>query len=234
MQVLSYIRVSSKGQLDGDGPERQRTVIQQFAKTHQLVIVEEFFEKAVSGTVEGLDRPAFAELLEKFPTFDPPIEAVLVERMDRLARDLIVSEMWLGECRKRNIKVFAADRGQLTDIASNDGDPTHKLIRQVIAAVAEFEKSVLVKRLRLARERKRKKVGYCEGERPYGFFDGEPEILRLMFALSEQIPRPSYRDIARELNRGGLLKRNKKAWSGAAVHDILKNDRNRISRYSAP
>ena len=40
-----------------------------------------------------------------------------------------------------------------------DGDPTRKLIRQVLGAVAEFEKENLVLKLRAARQRKRRLTG---------------------------------------------------------------------------
>ena len=38
------------------------------------------------------------------------------------------------------------------DLTSADGDPTRTLIRQVLGAVAQFEKSVIVLKLRAARE----------------------------------------------------------------------------------
>ena len=40
-----------------------------------------------------------------------------------------------------------------------DGDPTRKLIRQVLGAVAEFEKENLVLKLRAARQRKKRLTG---------------------------------------------------------------------------
>ena len=44
-QAVSYVRVSGKGQADGDGPERQRLAIDRFAKSSGLVLLEEFLEK---------------------------------------------------------------------------------------------------------------------------------------------------------------------------------------------
>src|SRR5204863_235004 len=101
----------------------------------------------------------------------------VVERLDRLARDLMVSEFLLKELRIRGIKVFATDQGALIDMANNEGDPTRKLIRQIIAALSEWEKSQLVLKLRVARERKRKQTGRCEGPLPYGSITAERIIL---------------------------------------------------------
>lgn len=49
-----------------------------------------------------------------------------------------------------------------------DDDPTRTLIRQVLGAIAQFEKSVIVLKLRAARERVRKSKGRCEGRKPFG------------------------------------------------------------------
>src|SRR5690349_9352258 len=169
MKVVSYIRVSSRGQIDGDGPERQRESIQRFCGAHGLQLVCEAFEQ-VSGTIEGLAREAFSEMIEMIDKRkqSDPIHAVVVERMDRLARDLMVSEILLSELRKRGIKVFCVDQGTLTDMASNDGDPTRKLLRQMLGAIAEWEKSQLVMKLRIAREHVKATKGRCEGAKPFG------------------------------------------------------------------
>jgi DNA invertase Pin-like site-specific DNA recombinase len=94
------------------------------------------------------------------------IRLVLVERADRLARDLMVGEIILGEFRALGVSVVAADSG--TDLTVGDDDPTRVLIRQVLGAVAQFEKSVIVAKLRAARLRKRRATGRCEARKPYG------------------------------------------------------------------
>jgi DNA invertase Pin-like site-specific DNA recombinase len=84
---------------------------------------------------------------------------VLVERADRLARDLIVGELILNQFRELGVRVIAADAG--TELTASDEDPTRTLIRQVLGAVAEFEKTVTVSKLKAARVRKRKATGRC-------------------------------------------------------------------------
>jgi len=51
----------------------------------------------------------------------------IVERADRLARDLIVGELILNQLRELGVKVIAADSG--TELAAGDDDPTRTLIR---------------------------------------------------------------------------------------------------------
>jgi len=220
MKAYTYLRVSSKGQIEGDGPERQRLACGAFANNQKLFIVSEFFD-AHTGTEE--QRPAFAKMLEAIDSraSEPPenrIHCVLVERMDRLARDLMASEFLLRELRNRGIKLFATDQGTLDDMASNDVDPTRILIRQVMAAVAQWEKSTLVKKLRSARIRAAMDGKNC-GQKPYGALSEEQEGLRQLFEWSRQ--GNSTQDVADMMNARGYPTRTGVPWSRHTVKGIL-------------
>jgi DNA invertase Pin-like site-specific DNA recombinase len=62
-------------------------------------------------------------------------------------------------------------------------DPTRILVRQMMGAVAQYEKSQIVLKLRGARLRKRAKEGRCEGRKPYGFYAGEDAVFERLKAL---------------------------------------------------
>ena len=163
-RAVSYLRVSGKGQADGDGFPRQRDAIGKYAKAHRISIVDEYRDEGVSGT--AVDRPGLSAMLARILTNG--VTLVLVERADRLGRDLIVSEMLLDEFGKHGVRVVAVDAG--TDLTAGDDYPTRKLIRQVLGAVAGFEKSVLVSKLKAARDRTRRTTGRCEGRKPFGWY----------------------------------------------------------------
>lgn len=223
MNVVSYIRVSGKGQLDGDGPERQRDSVRSLFGSNNLVLIREFFEQAISGTVDGMDRPAFATLIESHANWKGSpneFEAIVVERMDRLARDLMVQEFLLKECRDRNIKVFAADVG-LVDQATNDCDPTRTLIRQVLGAVAQFAKSELVLKMSKARARIREATGRCEGQKPFGFRAGEKNVLEAI--QSYRAMKFTFEQIAGFLNQSNLPTRAGNSWDRRTVFSVWKN-----------
>jgi DNA invertase Pin-like site-specific DNA recombinase len=154
-EALAYLRVSGKGQITGDGFPRQRDAIRRHAKARGIAIVEEYRDEGVSGTKDLDHREGLGDLMARIRANG--VRLVLVERADRLARDLTVSEVLLAEFRKLNVAVIAADSG--TDLTAGDDDPTRVLIRQVLGAVAQFEKSVIVAKLRAARIRKRKATG---------------------------------------------------------------------------
>lgn len=232
MTCYSYLRVSGKSQIEGDGPERQRLAIADFCRAHKLVKVAEFNESGVSGTTDAMDRPAFGAMMEAFDNRPGEVVAIVVERMDRLARDLMVSEMLLRACRERNIKVFSTDQGALIDMASDGGDPTRVLIRQIMAALAQWEKSNLVKKLRSARERairsgKSKNFnGFA-----YGMKDSaEAETLTLMLTLWDTFKHQNgksnyarFAAVAAALNDGGRRTRRGTYFSTESVEDILRN-----------
>ena len=211
MRTLGYVRVSGAGQVDKDGPERQEESIRAFCKQHGLPLEWVHFEAGVSGTVEGMNRPAFSGMMLDIDKRAPEPTCVVVERMDRLARDLMVQEFLLKECRERGIVVYAADQGVLIDMASDGGDPTRKLIRQVLGALAEWEKSALVLKLRKARERKRQETGRCEGPAPYGDTPQEKVVVETVMNLHRK--GVSLGQIAGALTRAGFVPRFGGRWS---------------------
>lgn len=228
MKVVSYLRVSSRGQCkkEKDGFPRQRETIARFCEAHKMELFEECIEKGISGDVDGLDRPALLELLEKIPhlaTNGIKIEAIVVERADRLARKLIVSEVLLLECSKRNLKVFTADRGDLVDLASATADPMVVLLRQLVAAISEFDKNATVKKLRLARERKAAMTGRpCGQTQPFGSLPGEREVMDYILSLWDAAPRPTYRALEAMLRQAEIVNRSGGYFSAPQLHGLLK------------
>lgn len=224
MNVFTYLRVSGLGQVDKDGFIRQREAVQNFISRNNLAGFGEFIEGGVSGTVEGMDRPTFRDMLMKAESLlDFKIEAIVVERMDRLARDLMVSEILLKECRERKIKVFCADQGHLIDMAETDGDPTRVLLRQILGALAQWEKSCLVSKLRAARKRTKLQGLKCEGKKAYGNTQRERDILEEMQILVSI--GNSYADVAAVMNERGYKTRHSRPWNKSNVHTALTGRR---------
>ncbi len=218
--AFSYLRVSGKGQVRGHGFERQRETIREYAKAHRVRLVGEYRDGGVSGSKDLADRAGLAALLDRIESNG--VALVLVERADRLARDLLVGEVILGQFRKAGATVIGADSG--TDLTAGDGDPTRVLIRQVLGAVSQFEKSVIVLKLRAARERVRARNGRCEGSKPFGHRPGEAATLKRIRQLRRKPkgrPRLSVAKIAAILDAEGRPTRHGGPWRPATVWTIL-------------
>jgi DNA invertase Pin-like site-specific DNA recombinase len=221
-QAVSYLRVSGRGQIAGDGLPRQRAAVTQYAKLHGLDLVEEFRDEGVSGTRELEDRAGLAALMDRLESNG--VRIVLVERADRLARDLLVGEVILGRFREIGANVIAAESGtELT--AGDDGDPTRVLIRQVLGAVAQYDKAVTVAKLRAARDRIRRREGRCEGRPAYGTKPGEKQIVAIVHELHRKprgAQRRSLEEISRELNDRGIPTRTGRPWKRGMVWKVLR------------
>lgn len=221
-EAVSYLRVSGRGQVPGDGFPRQRETINRFAKANGLEITKEYKDEGVSGTKELADRAGLAAMLDRLEANG--VRVVLVERADRLARDWMVGEVILSQFRDIQVRVVAADSG--TDLTKGDAsNPTAKLIRQILGVVAEFEKDVLVLKLRAARERKRRRDGRCEGRKPFGYTPAERGIVDRIFELRRKPrrgERMSFAKIAARLNSEGLPTRQGGQWKPETIRQIIK------------
>lgn len=218
-EVFGYVRVSGRGQVDGDGFTRQENAIHDFATSKGWKVKRIFREEAVSGTVESMDRPAFSEMLNLCGGVLPL--TVVVERADRLARDLIVGELLFRECQSRGVEVYSADSGE--ELVNAVADPTRILIRQVLGALAQWEKSSLVKKLRAARDRKRLKTGRCEGPLPWAQTNPAEAALVLAWITAERERETSYNKIANQLNGTSTKSPRGGRWGSSIVYR-LHND----------
>ncbi len=224
-RAVRYLRVSGKGQVGGDGFPRQRTAIAAFAAAKGIDVVQEFRDEGVSGTLGLADRPGLTALLEAVTAAG--INTVLVERADRLARDLVESELLLRTFREQGIRVVEAEGGTDLTNGSDDGNPTGVLIRQVLAAVAQFEKSGLVAKLRAARDRVRRQRGRCEGPPAYGVRDAEAAGLKRLLELAGDPAgnRRSLAEIAAALNGEQVPTRSGRPWARSTVQILLARHR---------
>lgn len=178
--AFAYYRVSGIGQKDGDGFTRQQSAVSAFAATIGAEVKREFRD-CFTGSKDGLDRPDLNELLLAIETNG--VRLVLVENATRLARDLMVGEIILQEFKKLGVKVVSVDGG--VDLTVGNNDPTAKLIRQILSCLAEWDKTMLVHKLAVARKRIRDKGLACDGQPPYGFRPGEDVAIKVIRKLHE-------------------------------------------------
>jgi DNA invertase Pin-like site-specific DNA recombinase len=135
------LRVSGKGQVDCDGFTRQLKAIRDYAAAHDIKVVNIYREEGVSGSKESADRLAWSELMTALHANG--VRVVIIERLDRLARDLMVQETIIADLRKYGFELVSVAE---PDLMAND--PTRILVRQMMGAVAQYEKSQIVLKLR--------------------------------------------------------------------------------------
>jgi|HubBroStandDraft_1064217.scaffolds.fasta_scaffold74505_2 DNA invertase Pin-like site-specific DNA recombinase len=210
--AFGYLRVSGKGQVDGDGFPRQLQAINTYAAAHDLKIVKVYREKGVTGTKESMDRPAFAEMMTALHANG--VRTIVIEKLDRLARDLMVQEATVADLQKHGFTLISVAEPDLMAT-----DPTRILMRQLMGAVAQYDKSQIVLKLRGARMRMRAKEGRCEGRKPFGYYDGEAAALERAKVLRAE--GLGFDRIAARLNTEGVATRTGQRWHGLVVNRIL-------------
>ena len=156
---------------------------------------------------------------------------VIVETASRFARDLIVQETGWRLLHDAGIALIAADSpGGFLD----DG-PTAVMIRQILGAVSQFERAMLVAKLRSARERKKAVTGKCGGRKTYAERDAA------MVAHAKKLARypvngrkHSLREIAAELEAQGHLTKAGRRYAATAVARMIRSQQKAADGDSQP
>lgn len=216
LKAFGYLRVSGRGQVEGDGLIRQEKAIRDYAVANGIRIEKIYREEGVSGTREV--RPALAEMMVSLEANGHGIKTVVIERVDRLARDLMVQEAIIGDLQSKGFNLVSVHEG--ADLLS--GDPTRTLVRQVLGAIAEYDKAMVVLKLRAARDRARVARGKCEGRK--GYTDVAPEVVQTIKNMRRKrkgIRRMTCGAIAEELNKQGLVTLASRAFNEQTVRNIL-------------
>jgi DNA invertase Pin-like site-specific DNA recombinase len=227
-EAIGYLRTSSATNVgpDKDSENRQREAIERFATRAGFSVVAWFYDAAVSGADAIDSRPGFAAALERIASNG--VRTIIVETANRFARDLIIAETGYRLLRDQGIELIAAD----SPTAFLDDTPSAALIRQVLGAVAQFEKAALVAKLKGARDRKRRETGKVEGrKRRVERLDADGaaklaaavrEAKRLRRASPKTGDRMSYREIAAKLEEAGYLNEAGRRYNPASVKRMLE------------
>ncbi len=209
--VFGYIRVSSRGQLDKDGPVRQEETIRRFAKGKFQI--ERVFTDDVTGIADESYRPAFQEMVSEI--LRNGVKTIIVEGLDRLARSYAIQETLLIYIASKGITLYSARTGEnITEAVA--GDPMKKAMIQIQGIFSELERAMLVSRMKAARDRIRKKSGKCEGRK--GYSDVKSEIVNHIKQFS--LKRRPAEWIAEWLNSNGYKPLHGERFTSQIVRNI--------------
>lgn len=222
--AAAYLRVSTAGQLGEDrfGLEEQRDAVETFARAQDFEIVKWYADEGVSGAI--LDRPALQELLQDAE--GDGFEAVLVAKMDRVARDLYVQLFVEKELLVRGTEIVSVTE----PVAGSD--PMSRAFRQMMGVFAELEKSVIALRMAGGRRQKAKQGGYAGGSPAIGYtatrggkvleLDAEKaQTVRRVFEIEDSHPEWTLQEIAAALNEEGHTTAQGKTFHPMQVKRVL-------------
>ena len=142
MRVALYGRAST---MNGQNPETQLIELQEYASRRGWQVVDEYVDAGVSGSKDS--RPALNRLMAHAQ--QRRFDAILVWRLDRFGRSLKHLVTAIAELEALGVTfVSLKDNWDL-------GTPSGRLMFQIVAAMAEFERSLIVERIRAGMRRRR-------------------------------------------------------------------------------
>jgi DNA invertase Pin-like site-specific DNA recombinase len=232
-RLHAYLRVSTSEQLNGLGLEVQRQACERWAHQNDVGIVNVYTDEGASGTLALEARQGLPKLLSSLAMGEA--SGILVYRMDRLARDMILQEAILKDLWADGYTVASCSEAESDMLAGDDkADPARKLIRQIMGAVSEYERSLVVMRMNAGKQLKAAQGGYIGGKAPYGWRRPKPNLGELLLmevpaeqeAITMMIAKRregmGYRDISAHLRDHGHLNRRSVAFNPASVMKIVK------------
>jgi putative DNA-invertase from lambdoid prophage Rac len=176
-RVFAYCRVSTTDQTTDN--QVQEIAGAGFSVTKQRIIAE-----TVSGSIAAVDRKGFSKLLDRLEADD----VLIVTKLDRLGRNAMDVRSTVEKLASLGVRVHCLQLGGV-DLTS----PAGKMTMQVINAVAEFERDLLIERTHAGLKRA-KAEGKVLG-RPQALSNAEQEAALKM--LGEGLPVAR---IARDMN----------------------------------
>lgn len=226
MELTAYLRVSTDRQAEeGLGLPVQRARIEAWASEAGHVVTSWHVDEGESGS-NGLEtRLGLAAALEELG----PARGFVVYRLDRLARDVVLQEQLLREIWQAGAEVFSTAKGEAGVLERDDpSDPSRRLIRVVLGAVAEYERAMIRLRMSSGRRLKAERGGFAYGAPPYGWkaaagelvpIDDEQKVIRRIARY--RADGLSLRAIAQKLNDAGVPSRRGGRWSSETVRAVV-------------
>ena len=129
-RVFAYCRVSTPEQTTKN--QSMEIKAAGFAIDPRRII-----EENISGSVAAKERPGFMKLIDRME----PEDILVVTKLDRLGRNAMDVRETIEQLENNGIRVHCLALGGV-DLTSSAG----KMTMQIIAAVAEFERDLLIER----------------------------------------------------------------------------------------
>ena len=166
MKLVAYLRVSTDRQAEeGLGLKVQEQGIRRWARSGGHRVAVWCRDEGVSGS-NGIDQRV--GLLDALTALkEHRADALVVYRVDRLARALTIQEATLAKVWDLGGTVFAVDLGEIQ--RDDPDDPMKTALRQMVGVFAQLERGMIAARLRAGRRLKHERGGYAGfGSPAYG------------------------------------------------------------------
>lgn len=162
-RTFAYCRVSTSDQTTDNQT-------QEIQAAGFLVDSKRVVSEVVSGSVPANDRKGFAKLIDRLEAGD----VLIVTKLDRLGRNAMDVRATVEQLAEAGVRVHCLALGGV-DLTS----PAGKMTMQVIAAVAEFERDLLIERTQAGLARAKAEGKHCGRPAALSESEGREVLARL-------------------------------------------------------
>jgi site-specific DNA recombinase len=225
-KAVGYIRVSTLEQVrEGWSLTAQRRRVKDYCRARGWKLARIYADEGLSGA-NGKKRPAFDEMVSD--VLADGVTHVVALKLDRLGRSAAGLLNLYDRLESKGTALVCIEE------SIDTSTPHGKLLRTLLAGVAEFERDIIAQRTKVGLEAARK-AGKRLGAVPYGYVrteDGgvvrephEQAAIRLARRLRRQ--GRSLREVAEALTAEGYVPKGGGAWHPTAVNRIVKGGKGR-------
>lgn len=229
--VVAYCRVSTDGQTGEDkfGIDAQKEQIMEYCQKNDMQISEWYIDEGESGA--KMDRPEFDKIIYG-EIQNPPVEAVIVAKSDRIAREIEIYYYYKMTLRLKGIALISIseDFGKFGVFSD--------MLESFTLCVAKMERENITKRTSGGRRVKASKGGYAGGKAPFGYkvqnkrleiVESEAEAVRLIF--EEKAKGTTLIEICKVLAGRGYKTRKGGPFYASNIRSILRNKNTYLGLY---
>lgn len=222
LNVVAYGRFSSDGQRE-ESIDAQFRAIDKFIEQNGYALLRRFADRGISGTTDN--RPEFLKMIDFAKT--NKVDAIIVHKLDRFARNRADSAIYRQELSKFGVKLISV-------LENFDDSPESIILQSVIEGYNEYySKNLrrevtkgLMENARTCRHTGGKPcLGYDVDKETlkYVINPFEAEAVKLIFKM--YIDGYGYTAIINELNRKGFKTKRGSDFGKNSLYDILRNEK---------
>ena len=218
--AICYYRFSSHAQNEAS-IDQQREQAKFFAQTHDLKIIKEYSDEAISGTTDN--RPGFQQMLSEVAKLKP--STLIVWKVDRLGRDRTNIAIAKDTLRRAGCRVK-----YVAETVANEDTPESQFTEAMLESMAEFYSAQLrvnvMRGMRYNAEHAlyngHKTLGYAvDGEKHYVIDEETAPVVRRIFEqYASGVPM---QQIMNELNDAGIKTTRGNEFTINSLRHILHN-----------
>jgi len=221
-EAIIYARFSDRPDAaNSQSIANQIAACKQYARQKGYKVVATYTDEALSG--DDAERPGLWAAVDDLR----PGRVLIVSHLDRLARNVLLCETIIRQIKQKRARLEAVQHH-----VGEDDDPAARMTRQILAALAEYERRIIAQRTKMAMLRYQAQKRRMSDRPPFGFQRDPDDPAMLIENPEEQMALQRMimlrrggmgcRKIARYMEENGVPFRGRQRWYPATVHRILK------------